>query len=171
MHLLCKRLMYLIASVSCSCFRQNRHTGDRAKVRELGSKRISDFRPRLHISFSTIHQNTGDTSANCRIFEPLRFSYFGAVARTLPWYRSDCSALKVLGRPLILQVRHFKSWSCYCGMVIMALEAAPELETLRRTVQVGRCGTALLLGRKCTCLNPDPVLRLRKLTLKILRIV
>ena len=29
-------------------------TGDRAKVREFGSKRISDFRPRLHISFITV---------------------------------------------------------------------------------------------------------------------
>ena len=45
-------------------------TGYRAKVRQLGSKRISDFRPRLHISFIILHQNTGDTSADCRVFEP-----------------------------------------------------------------------------------------------------
>ena len=57
--------------------------GGRAKVRELESKRISDFRPRLHISFVRLHQTTGDTSANCRISEPLRFSYFRAVARGL----------------------------------------------------------------------------------------
>ena len=51
-------------------------TGHRADVREFESKRISDFRPRLHISFVRPHRNTGDQSANCRIFEPLRFSYF-----------------------------------------------------------------------------------------------
>ena len=56
-------------------------TGDRAKVREFESKRISNFRPRLHVSFIILHQNTGDTSANCWIFEPLRFSYFCVVAR------------------------------------------------------------------------------------------
>ena len=59
------------------------NTGNRAKVREFDSKRISDFRPRLHISFVRLHQHTGDTSANCRSFEPLRFSYFRAFARRL----------------------------------------------------------------------------------------
>ena len=42
-------------------------TGARSKVTEFQSKRISDFRQRLHISFITLHQNTGVTSANCRI--------------------------------------------------------------------------------------------------------
>ena len=42
-------------------------TGDRAKVRKFESKRISELRPRLHISFIRRHRNTGDTSANCRI--------------------------------------------------------------------------------------------------------
>ena len=42
-------------------------TGDRTKVREFESKRISDFRPRLRMIFFRLHQNTGDTSANCRI--------------------------------------------------------------------------------------------------------
>ena len=57
-------------------------TGDRAKARELESKRISDFSPRLHISCIWLHQKTGDTSANCRIFKLIRFSYFCAVARS-----------------------------------------------------------------------------------------
>ena len=56
-------------------------TVDRVKVRELESKRISDFRPRLHISSFDDIKNTGDTSASCRIFDPVRFSYFRAVAR------------------------------------------------------------------------------------------
>ena len=42
-------------------------TGTRAKVREFASKRISDFLPRLNISFIRLYQNTGDTSASCRI--------------------------------------------------------------------------------------------------------
>ena len=53
-----------------------------AKVREFESKRNSDFRPRLHIHFIRLHQNTGGTSSNCRIFEPSRFSYVRAVARS-----------------------------------------------------------------------------------------
>ena len=56
--------------------------GDCAKVRELDRKRISDFRQRLHISFIRLHKNTGDPSANCRIFEPLRFYYFREVPRS-----------------------------------------------------------------------------------------
>ena len=51
-------------------------------MREFESKRISDFRPCLRISFVRLRQNNGDTSANCRIFEPLRFCYFRAVARS-----------------------------------------------------------------------------------------
>ena len=58
-------------------------TGDRAKVREFESKRNTDFRPRFHISLIRLRQNTGDTSATCRIFELSRFSYFLAVARRL----------------------------------------------------------------------------------------
>jgi len=56
-------------------------TGDCAEVREYESMRISDLRPCLHIRFIRLHQNTGDTSANCRISEPSRFSYFRTVAR------------------------------------------------------------------------------------------
>ena len=55
-------------------------TGDHAKVRELESKSISDFRPRHHLSFIRLHQNIGDKSANRTICEPLQFSYFRAVA-------------------------------------------------------------------------------------------
>ena len=56
-------------------------TGGRAKVREFESKRNSDFRPRLHISFIRRHQNSSDTTANCSMFEPFRFYYFRVVAR------------------------------------------------------------------------------------------
>ena len=59
------------------------HTGDRAKVRAFESKRTSDFLPRLHTSFVRLHLHTGDTSANRNISDPLRFSYFRAVARWL----------------------------------------------------------------------------------------
>ena len=60
-------------------------TGGRAKVREHESERLLDFRLRLHISCIRQHQNTGDTSANCRSFEPLRFSDFRTItAGTLP---------------------------------------------------------------------------------------
>ena len=50
-------------------------------MRQFESERISDFRPRRHVSFVRLHRNSGDPSANCGIFEPLRFSYFRAVAR------------------------------------------------------------------------------------------
>ena len=69
-------LVHILQVCECVCL----CTGDRTKVRELESKRISDFRPCLHIGFIRLQQHTGDTSANCRIFEPLRFSYFRAAA-------------------------------------------------------------------------------------------
>ena len=38
-----------------------------SKVGEFEIRRIPDFSLRLHTSFIRLHQNTGDTSANCRI--------------------------------------------------------------------------------------------------------
>ena len=35
--------------------------------KKFESKRISNCRPRLHTFFNRLHQNTGDTLANCRI--------------------------------------------------------------------------------------------------------
>ena len=83
-----------------------------SKRRELESKRMSDFRPCLHISFIRLHQNTGDTSANCRISEPLQFSYFRAVARTStkPIFSSLYMGLgKTRGRHVIFELEDFRA--------------------------------------------------------------
>ena len=59
---------------------------DRWRIR----KKISDFRPRLRTSFVRLHQHTGDTSANRRIFRAVSIlllsrvrSYF--VVKISPW--------------------------------------------------------------------------------------
>ena len=45
-------------------------TGHRAKVGEFENQIVSYFRAHLFKSFIRLQQNTGDTSADCRIFEP-----------------------------------------------------------------------------------------------------
>ena len=96
---------FLTARLACrSILALKTSTGDRAKVREFVSKRISDFRPRLRISFIRLRQNTGDTSANCRTFEPLLLSTGGFYSLLKPandlhcvrkqqWYPETCSVL------------------------------------------------------------------------------
>jgi hypothetical protein len=62
----------------------NSSTGARAKVREFESKRISDFRPRLRITFIRLHQNTGDTSAYC-----IAYSGFSSICSSFTFARAS----------------------------------------------------------------------------------
>ena len=63
-------------------------SGHRAKVREFESKRISDFCPRLHISFIRLHQNSGDTSADCRNSGPIRYDSLTFARSPVDWAQS-----------------------------------------------------------------------------------
>ena len=89
--------------------------GNHANVRELESKGISDFRPRLHINFIRLYRHTGDTSANCRIFKPLRFSHFRARSPVVIWVHVSNSKKK---KTRVYWSRNLKSEILSCKLAL-----------------------------------------------------